>query len=48
MPTYVMLMKMESGGAGVDDEPITEAIAEGAPESHKMIESFGGKGKGFT
>ena len=48
MPTYVMLMKMESGGAGVDDEPITEAISEGAPESHKMIESFGGKGKGFT
>ncbi len=47
MPTYVMLMKMESGGAGVDDEPITEAIAEGAPESHKMIESFGGKVKGL-
>ena len=43
MATYVMLLKMGSGGAGVDDEPITEAIAEGAPESHKLVESYGGK-----
>ena len=43
MATYVMLLKMGSGGAGVDDEPIAAAIAEGAPESHKLIESHGGK-----
>jgi hypothetical protein len=29
MATYVMLMKMGSSGAGVDDEPITEAISGG-------------------
>ena len=43
MATYVMLMKMGAGGAGVDDEPITEAISEGAPEANKMVESYGGK-----
>jgi len=43
MATYVMLLKMGAGGAGVDDEPITEAISEGAPEANKMLESFGGK-----
>ncbi len=47
MATYVMLMKMGAGGAGVDDESISDAISEGAPESHKMIESFGGKVKGI-
>ena len=43
MATYVMLMKMGSGGAGVDDEPIADAIADGAPESNKLVESYGGK-----
>ena len=36
-------MKMGGGGAGVDNESITEAISGGAPEARKMIESFGGK-----
>ncbi|MDP6348312.1 MAG: GYD domain-containing protein [Chloroflexota bacterium] len=43
MGTYLMLMKMGSEGSGVDAEPIEEAIAGGAPEARKMIESYGGK-----
>ena len=43
MATYLMLMKMGGGGAGVDDESIIEAISEGAPEARKMVASFGGK-----
>jgi uncharacterized protein with GYD domain len=43
MGTYLMLMKMGGGGAGVDIEPIEQAIAGGAPEARKMIESYGGK-----
>lgn len=43
MATFLMLMKIGSGGAGVDNESITDAISEGAPEARKMIESFGGK-----
>ena len=43
MNTYLMLMNMGSGGAGVDAEPISDAIAGGAPEARKMIESYGGK-----
>jgi uncharacterized protein with GYD domain len=43
MATYLMLMKMGGGGSGVDSEPIEEAIAGGAPEARKMMESYGGK-----
>ena len=43
MATYLMLIKMGGGGAGVEDESIADAISEGAPESRKVIESFGGK-----
>ncbi len=47
MSTYLMLMKMGAGGAGVDNESITDAISEGAPEARKLVESFGGKVNGI-
>lgn len=31
------------GGAGEDAEPVKEAIADGAPSSHALMESHGGK-----
>jgi uncharacterized protein with GYD domain len=43
MATYVMLWKFGGSGAGTDSEPVTEAIAQGAPASHALVEKHGGK-----
>lgn len=43
MATYLVLVKMTGGGAGVDSEPMKDAIAGGAPKSRKLIEQHGGK-----
>lgn len=43
MATYLVLWKFSGGGAGADGEPILEAIAGGAPDSHKLMRRHGGK-----
>jgi len=40
---YLVLWKFSGSGAGVDREPIKQAIAGGAPDSHKLMEKYGGK-----
>ena len=43
MPTYLVLSRFAGGGAGEDRASIKDAIADGAPSSHALMESHGGK-----
>ncbi len=43
MATYLVLATMSSSGVGTDGSSVKDAIADGAPESRKLIEAHGGK-----
>ncbi len=43
MAKYLILWKFSGDTAGIDQDPIKEAIAEGAPASHALMEKHGGR-----